>query len=159
MGTRGEGKHFSSPNTAITAYEYGVVSLRAKIKVLTTNTHKYKKLGEGFFNTTVGKLLFNSILPNDFSLCERRDESEKHFQFVDELIMHYGVDQTPAILDKIKSFGFKYSTFSGTTWGLDNVKVPVEKAKIVEEGRKLEGKIIAEWNEGLLSEEERYQNY
>ena len=46
---------------------------------------------------------------------------------VDELIMHYGVDDTPSILDKIKDFGFKYSTFSGTTWGLDNVKIPKEK--------------------------------
>ena len=76
---------------------------------------------------------------------------------VDELIMHYGVDNTPPILDKIKSFGFKYSTFSGTTWGLDNIKVPVEKTKIVEDGRKLEEKIISEWKDGLLSEEERYQ--
>ena len=46
--------------------------------------------------------------------------------------MHYGVDETPKILDKIKEFGFKYSTLSGTTWGLDNVKVPVEKPAIIE---------------------------
>jgi len=156
-GEKGEGKHFSSPNTAITAYEYGVVSLRAKIKVLSTDSHKYKKFGGEFFDTTVGKLLFNSVLPNDFSYVSDEMNQKRLSSLVDELIMHYGVDETPPILDKIKSFGFKYSTFSGTTWGLDNVKVPPEKTKIIENGRKLEEKIISEWNDGLLSEEERYQ--
>ncbi|MFA5792183.1 MAG: DNA-directed RNA polymerase subunit beta' [Candidatus Paceibacterota bacterium] len=156
-GELGEGKYFSSPNTAITAYEYGVVSLRAKIKVLATNNHKYNKFNGEIFNTSVGKLLFNSILPNDFSYVSDEMTQKRLSSLVDELIMHYGVDDTPPILDKIKSFGFKYSTFSGTTWGLDNVKVPLEKTKIVGEGRKLEEKIVSEWNEGLLSEEERYQ--
>ncbi|OIO29269.1 DNA-directed RNA polymerase subunit beta' [Candidatus Nomurabacteria bacterium CG_4_10_14_0_2_um_filter_30_12] len=156
-GEKGEGKHFSSPNTAITAYEHGVVSLRAKIKVLSTNSHKYKKFGGEFFDTTVGKLLFNSVLPNDFSYVSEEMNQKRLSSLVDELIMHYGVDETPPILDKIKSFGFKYSTFSGTTWGLDNIKVPPEKIKIIEDGRKLEEKIISEWNDGLLSEDERYQ--
>ncbi len=157
LGELGEGKYFSSPNTAITAYEYGIISLRAKIKVLATNTHKYNKFDGGIFETSVGKLLFNSTLPNDFSYVSDEMTQKRLSSLVDELIMHYGVDKTPPILDKIKSFGFKYSTFSGTTWGLDNIKVPVEKAKIVEEGRKLEEKTVSEWNEGLLSEEERYQ--
>jgi DNA-directed RNA polymerase subunit beta' len=156
-GEPGEGKYFSSPNTAITAYEYGVVSLRAKIKVLATDNIKYKKFDGEFFDTSVGKLLFNSTLPSDFSYVSDEMTQKRLSSLVDELIVHYGVDETPPILDKIKSFGFKYSTFSGTTWGLDNVKVPEEKEKIIAEGRKLEEKIISEWNEGLLSEEERYQ--
>ncbi len=156
-GELGEGKYFSSPNTAITAYEYGIVSLRAKIKVLATDTHKYKKFGEGIFETSVGKLLFNSVLPNDFSYVGDEMNQKRLSSLVDELIMHYGVDETPPILDSIKSFGFKYSTVSGTTWGLDNIKVPVEKAAIIAEGRKLEEKAVEQWNEGLLSEDERYQ--
>jgi len=154
---KGEGKYFSSPNTAITAYEYGVVSLRAKIKVLATDNHKYKKFDEGFFDTSVGKLLFNSILPNNFSYVNDEMTQKRLSSLVDELIMHYGVDDTPPILDKIKNFGFKYSTFSGTTWGIDNIKVPIEKEEIIKESRKLEAKIVSEWREGLLSEEERYQ--
>ncbi len=156
-GEEGEGKYFSSPNTAITAYEYGIVSLRAKIKVLATDSHKYKKFNEGVFDTSVGKLLFNSILPNDFSYVSDEMNVKRLSSLVDELIMHYGVDKTPPILDKIKNFGFYYSTISGTTWGLDNIKVPKEKTKIVEEGKKQEEKIISEWSDGLLSEEERYQ--
>ncbi len=156
-GELGEGKYFSSPNTAITAYEYGIVSLRAKVKVLATDTPKYKKFGGQIFETTVGKLLFNSILPNDFSYVSDEMNQKRLSSMVDELIMHYGVDQTPPILDKIKAFGFKYSTVSGTTWGLNNIKVPEEKAKIIGEGRKLEEEVISQWSDGLLSEEERYQ--
>ncbi len=156
-GEKGEGKYFSSPNTAITAYGYGIVSLRAKIKVLATNSHKYSKFDEGIFETSVGKLLFNSILPEDFSYVSDEMGVKRLSSLVDELIVHYGVDETPPILDKIKNFGFHYSTISGTTWGLDNIQVPKEKTKIIEEGRKLEEQTIAEWNEGLLSEEERYQ--
>ncbi len=156
-GDIGEGKHFSNPNTAITAYEYGVVALRAKIKVLATDTPKYKKFDGGLFETSVGKLLFNSILPNDFSYVNDEMTQDRLSALVDELILHYGIDATPNILDKIKAFGFKYSTVSGTTWGLDNVKVPVEKTAIIKEGKKLEEQIISQWNDGLLSEEEKYQ--
>ncbi len=153
----GEGKYFSSPNAAVTAYEYGVVSLRAKIKVLATDTPKYKKYGEALFDTTVGKILFNSILPNDFSYVSEEMTQKRLSSLVDELIMHYGVDETPPILDKIKAFGFKYSTISGITWGLDNIRVPVEKPAIIASGKKLEEEVVSQWSEGLLSEEEKYQ--
>ena len=156
-GEVGEGKYFSSPNTAILAYEYGIITLRAKIKVLATDSSKYKKFDGGIFDTSVGKLLFNSILPNDFSYVNDEMTQSRLSSLLDELIVHSGVDNTPVILDKIKAFGFKYSTVSGTTWGLDNVKVPSEKKKIIGEGKKLEEDIISQWNEGLLSEEEKYQ--
>ncbi len=156
-GEPGEGKYFSSPNTAITACDYGVVSLRAKIKVLATDSHKYRKFDGGIFETSVGRLLFNSILPSDFSYINDEMTQDRLSALLDELIMHYGVDSTPSILDKIKAFGFKYSTVSGTTWGLDNVKVPLDKKKIIEAGKKLEEEIILQWQEGLLSEEEKYQ--
>jgi DNA-directed RNA polymerase subunit beta' len=76
---------------------------------------------------------------------------------LDELIVHSGVDNIPAILDKIKEFGFRYSTVSGTTWGLDNVSLSPEKPKIIAQGKKLEEDIKTQWSEGLLSEEEKYQ--
>ena len=156
-GEPGEGKYFSSPNTAITAYAYGVVSLRAKVKVLATDTDKYKKFKSDIFETSVGKLLFNSILPNDFSFVNDEMNQKRMSSLVDELIMSYGIDQTPAILDKIKEFGFRYSTVSGTTWGLNNVSVPKEKPQVISEGKKLEEQVMSEWKNGLLSLEERYQ--
>ena len=156
-GELGEGKYFSSPNTAISAYNYGIVSLRAKIKVLATEKAKYRKFDGGIFDTTVGKLLFNSILPTDFSYVSDEMTQDRLSRLLDELIIHSGVDNTPAILDKIKAFGFKYSTVSGTTWGLDNVSVSPDKPKIIAQGKKLEEEIISQWKEGLLSEEEKYQ--
>ena len=156
-GEEGEGKYFSNPNTAITACDYGIVSIRAKIKVLATDSHKYRKFDGEIFETSVGKLLFNSILPNDFSYVNDEMTQDRLSSLLDELIVHSGVENTPAILDKIKAFGFKYSTVSGTTWGLDNIKVPEEKKKIIEEGKKLEEDTVSQWSEGLLSLDERYQ--
>ena len=156
-GDKGEGKYFSSPNTAILAYEYGIISLRAKIKVLATDSHKYRKFDKEIFETSVGKLLFNSILPNDFFYISDEMTQKRLSMLLDELIVHSGVDNTPIILDKIKAFGFKYSTISGTTWGLDNVKVSIDKPEIIAQGKKLEEDIIMQWSEGLLSEEEKYQ--
>ncbi|MDP9249472.1 MAG: DNA-directed RNA polymerase subunit beta' [bacterium] len=156
-GEEGEGKYFSSPNTAITAHDYDVVTLRAKIKVLATDSHKYRKFDGGIFETTVGRLLFNSILPSDFAFVNEEMNQKRLSSLLDELIVHAGVDSTPPVLDKIKEFGFRYSTVSGTTWGLDNVRVAPEKPVIVERGKKQEEEIIAQWNDGLLSEEEKYQ--
>ena len=156
-GEIGEGKYFSNPNTAIMAYEFGVVSFRAKINVLATDTHKYRKFSGEIFETSVGRLLFNSILPADFAYVNEEMTQKRLSSLVDELILHYGVDATPPVLDKIKAFGFKYSTISGTTWGMDNVRVPVEKTEIIARGKKLEEQVISQWEDGLLSEEERYQ--
>ncbi len=156
-GEKGEGKVFSSPNTAITASDYGIISLRAKVKVLVTDAHKYKKFEGGIFETSVGKLLFNSILPNDFAYINDEMTHDRLSALLDELIIHCGVDETPAILDKIKAFGFKYSTVSGTTWGLDNVSLSPLKSEIVAQGKKAEEEIVDQWNDGLLSEEEKYQ--
>jgi DNA-directed RNA polymerase subunit beta' len=156
-GELGEGKYFSSPNVAITAHEFGVISLRAKIKVLATDSDKYKRYAGEMFETSVGRLLFNSILPNDFAFINDEMNQKRLSSLVDELIAIYGIDQTPAFLDKIKAFGFKYATVSGTTWGLDNVKVPEEKAQIVADGRKKEEEVVSQWKDGLLSENERYQ--
>jgi DNA-directed RNA polymerase subunit beta' len=75
---------------------------------------------------------------------------------VDEVIYTYGVDETPAVLDKIKEFGFKYSTKSGITWSMDNVVVPKEKAGIVAAARAEEAQVIEQYREGLLSEDEKY---
>jgi len=156
-GDPGEGRYFSRPNTAILAYEYGLISMRAKIKVLAKDNYKYRKFNGGIFDTSVGKLLFNSILPDDFSYVNDEMTQDRLSSLLDELIMHSGVEKTPEILDRIKAFGFKYSTISGTTWGLDNVSVSSEKPKIIAQGKKLEEEIISQWREGLLSEEEKYQ--
>ncbi len=156
-GEKGEGKYFGSPNQAMTAYDYDEISFRAKIQVLGTAKGKYKKFEGKLFETTVGRLFFNSILPEDFPFVNEEMTQKRLSALVDEFIMHYGIDETPKVLDKIKSFGYMYATKSGTTWGLDEVKVPKEKPAIIESARARTMEIQSQWNEGLLSEEEKYQ--
>jgi len=156
-GEKGEGNYFAGPNSAVMAYEYGELSLRAKIKVLGTDTARYNKFEGKLFETTVGRILFNSILPTDFPFINEEMNVKRLSSLVDELIMRYGIDATPPVLDKIKNFGYKYSTISGTTWGIDNVKVPVEKKEIVAKSKKAQEEVVSQWADGLLSEDEKYQ--
>lgn len=156
-GELGEGKMFSSPNQAITAYDFGVVSYRAKIHVLGTDTPKYAHFEGKPFETTVGRLLFNSILPSGFTYINEEMNQKRLSALIDEIIFNYGIDATPPVLDKIKAFGYRYATKSGVTWGIDNVTIPEGKPAIVKEGRKEEAEVVAQFNDGLLSEDERYQ--
>ncbi len=156
-GEKGEGKYFSSPNEAITANDFDAVSLRAKIMVLGTQKDKYTQFGGKPFETTVGRLYFNAVLPSDFPFMNEDMTGKKMAAVVDSLISKYGVDRVAPILDRVKDFGYKYATRSGTTWGIDNVIVPKEKPEIVAKYRKLEADIRSQFEDGLLSEDERYE--
>ena len=155
-GEKGEGKIFATPNAAITAYDFGVVGFRSKIKVMGTDTDKYKAYEGKPFETTVGRLLFNSILPNDFPFVNKEVTKKDLGNMVDDLITRYGIDGTPVVLDKIKAFGYRYVTKSGITWSLSDVKVPEEKGEIVKVARAKEAEIASQWQEGLLSSDEKY---
>ncbi len=156
-GQNGEGKYFASPNEAITASDFLAVAYRAKIWVLGTNKEKYEQFGNKPFETSVGRLLFNAMMPSDFPYINEEITSKKMVTIVDNLIVKYGVDRVAPMLDKIKSFGYKYATRSGTTWSIDNVIVPKEKKEIVARYRAMEDEVKSQFEEGLLSEEERYQ--
>ncbi|MEK7567279.1 MAG: DNA-directed RNA polymerase subunit beta' [Patescibacteria group bacterium] len=159
-GAKGEANIFSSPNEAILSYEFGLADLRAKVKVAITDTPKYRGVagvGESFFETSIGRLLFNSALPEDFSFINR-DVSKKDLgQVVGMLIAHYGREALPPILDKIKDFGFKYATISGVSWGMGDLIVPEEKNAIVAEARISEAEVDRQYNDGLLTDEDRYK--
>jgi len=157
VGEKGEGMAFSSPNQAITAFDLGMITFRAKIKVLGSEKAKYNTFGGKPFETTVGKLFFNSIFPDDFPYIDDEITIKRMSLLVDELIVHYGIDETPKFLDKIKDFGYKYATYSGVTWGIDNLKVPEGKKDIVKKFRKEEEVVRDQFAEGLLSENEQYQ--
>lgn len=156
-GEKGEGKFFATPNQAITAYDFGEISFRSKIKVLGTEKKKYEKFESKPFETSVGRLLFNSVLPEDFPYVNEEMTQKRLSALVDEIIFHYGIDGTPAVLDKIKNFGFTYAARSGVTWGIESVRIPEGKDEVVKEGRALEEEINSQWEEGLLSDEERYR--
>ena len=154
-GEKGEGRYYSNPNNAITAYDFGVVSLRAKISVLPTDTERYKKFEGKMFETTVGRLLFNGVLPKDYPYLNHEMSRKKMSELVDDLIDRYGIENLPPIMDKIKEFGFRYATLSGVTWGLGDVKIPAGKKAIIDKGRISVNEVLGQYREGLLSENER----
>jgi DNA-directed RNA polymerase subunit beta' len=155
-GEKGEGKIFSSPNSAITAYDFGIISFRSKIKVLPKDSPRYTQFDGKLFETTVGRLLFNSILPHDYPFINETVDRKKVSALVDDLIEKYGIENLPPIIDKIKAFGFKYSTVSGVTWGIDDVNVPEdEKKNIVLTAKEKVDTIMDYFSSGLVSKDER----
>jgi len=154
-GAKGEDKFFSSPNAAITAHDFGVIDLRAKVKVLSTDTPKYAQYEGKIFETTVGRLLFNSVLPSDHPFINDVVTQKTLFGVIIDLIDEKGIDSVPNIVDKMKRFGFEYATKSGTTWGIDDVVVPEQKKDIIARAREEEAKVYEFYNNGLISREER----
>jgi DNA-directed RNA polymerase subunit beta' len=155
-GEKGEGKIFASPNEAITAHDFGKVSYRAKVYVLPTDSQKYKAFEGKPFQTTVGRLLFNASLPSDYPFINKEIEKKSLSALFDDIIEKYGVENVAPIFDKVKEFGFTYVTKSGITWSMEDVQVHPLKEKTVEEGRKEVDSITDDYENGLLSEEERY---
>ncbi len=154
-GAKGEGKFFSSPNDAINAYDYGIVDFRAKIKVLATDTPKYKQYEGKLFETSVGRLLFNSVLPSDYDFINDVIVQKTLFNIIIDIIDDRGTDAVPPIVDRLKKFGFTYATQSGTTWGINEVVVPEKKPEIITKARNRELEVFAHFDEGLISRDER----
>ncbi|MDP3965240.1 MAG: DNA-directed RNA polymerase subunit beta', partial [bacterium] len=157
VGAKGEGKAFPSTNAAITAFDFGAVDLRAKIRVLPSENKKYAQFGGKVFETSIGRLLFNSVLPSDFPYINEEITNKRMGALVQSLVTHYKLDGIPAILDKIKAFGFKYATYAGITWSISDVVVPEIKESLVKEGREQVAKEQENFNNGLLTEDERYR--
>jgi len=154
---KGEGKIFADPNSAITAYDFNAVDFRAKIKVVGTPSSKYDVFKGQPFETSVGRLLFNSILPQDFEYINHEMTKKQLSKLIATIINRYGIDATPPVLDKIKNFGFKYVTHSGSSFGIVDARVPEGKPAIVAEGKREVAKVISAFNDGLITDEERYR--
>jgi DNA-directed RNA polymerase subunit beta' len=87
------------------------------------------------FETSVGRLLFNGVLPKDYPFINQEINRKKMQAIVNDLIDHYGIENIPAILDQVKEFGFKYATLSGVTWGIDDVVIPEGKKAVIDVAR------------------------
>jgi len=145
-GAKGEGKIFSSFQETLLAYESGDVDLRAKIKV-----YLEKKLIE----TTVGRIIFNSILPEDFPFQNEILDDKKLEEITWKIIEKYGIKKASPILDKMKELGYEYSTRSGLSLGMDDFIVPPGKEKILRVAEKEIEEVQDLYKKGLLSEEEK----
>jgi DNA-directed RNA polymerase subunit beta' len=155
VGEKGEGKYFERPNAAITAYDLGIVGFRTKIHVFPTEKEKYKQFEGKLFETTVGRLLFNSVLPGNYPFVNKEIDKKQMAKIIDDLIIEHGPNKIAPIMDKIKNFGFKYATYSGVTWGIDDIQIPEEKGAIVKVAKAKSLEAHDQFNEGLITDEER----
>ena len=158
-GEHGEGKAFESPSAAILAYNFDAVTMRAKIRVLAPENKKYAQYAGKVFETTVGRIRFNNILPDDYPFINKEIDNKMLGSTVDSLMSLYGVERVPPILDAIKTFGFKYATRSGTTWGINDIVIPEAKKEIVAKGKVHADLVSQQFNDGLLTEEERIRKH
>ena len=155
-GAHGEGKYFQSPNAAILAHEYKAIDLRAKVFVMpSTDKVKYAQFNGKAFETTVGRLLFNTVLPADYPFVNDAISKKVLTAIMNDCMITYGIDAVPGIVNKIKRFGFDYATKSGVSWSLDDVSVPEGKAKVITEARAKVHAVEEDYRNGLLSADEK----
>ena len=168
-GEIGEGRYFKSKNEAILAYENGGITLHTKIHVRRTGEFEGEEV-TGVIDTTLGKLLFNEIIPQDLRYVDRtvrenalKLEIDFHVgkkqlkPILDKCINTHGATKTAEVLDDVKAIGYKYSTRSAISVSISDMKVPDEKKDILEDAQKLVDQITKKFRRGLVSDEERYQ--
>ena len=133
---------FSSEEEVKLAYDNGYILIDTPIKL-------------GQINTTCGRILFNETTPDGFEFINEALTQKKLGKLVDRLINMYDPETVQISLDKIKEIGFKYATISGISIGMDDIVVPNEKQKFIEEAEKKIDLITKQYTEGLLTNDER----
>ena len=158
-GAKGEGKSFASFDDAVIAYELGMIDLRAKIKLLNNSwlasDAKKVKNEEPFIETSVGRIVFNQSLPEELLYINKVMDSSALKALVADSLDRLGEEKTVFLVDRVKSLGFKYATKSGLSWGMDDIKIPPSKGKLFKEGDKSIDELREQYEEGLLTENER----
>src|SRR6056297_2023196 len=149
---KGEGKKFGSPEEAKLAYEHDHVDLRAEIEIRTKKGNGEKS---EFIKTSVGRLKFNDILPDEYPFQNILTDSKTLEKIAGEIIEQYGNEIATETLDKLKNLGFEQSTLSGLTWGMTDLKVPKEKEEIIKEAENEVEQAEKYYEKGLLTESER----
>ncbi len=143
-------KIFSDSNDALLAYEYKKIKIQEKIKV------RISKEKNQLISTTVGRIIFNDVLPDKFPFINKIVTS-KDIKSITKDIIHLYKDfnKSAEVLDNIKKLGFYYSTLSGMSWGLTDLRVPKEKKEILAETSKKVEEITTQYEQGLLTREEK----
>ena len=169
-GNPGEGKFFKSVNEAILAYENKVITLQSRIKVRITKTMPDGTEMTGIVESTLGRFLFNEILPQDLGFVDRSIPGNELLLEVDFLVSKkqlkkilekvintHGATKTAEVLDAIKATGYKYSTRAAMTVSISDMTVPPQKPEMIQNAQNIVDKITKNYKRGLITEEERYK--
>lgn len=147
----GDGKVFSSAEEVALAYDLGIVDLHAKIKVQFTKGKK-KELIE----TTIGRVLFNEIFPEEMRFVNDIQDKKKLKELVARAYQVVGPEATAEVVDQIKNIGFKFATRSGLTIAIDDITVPDNKQEIVKGVEDKVAEVEKQYRRGLITEDEQY---
>ncbi len=169
-GAVGEGKVFKSVNEAILAYENGAITLHSKIFVRVTRTLENGEELTGVVNSTLGRFIFNEILPQDLGLTTRETtedalklEVDYHVgkkqlkKILEKVINTHGATKTAEVLDDIKAMGYKYSTRAAMTVSISDMTVPAKKKDILKDAEETVEAITNNYRRGFITDEERYK--
>ncbi len=168
-GDLGEGKFFKSKNEAILAYENKVITLHSKIKVRMKGTAPDGTEMTAIIESTLGRILFNEIIPQDLGIVDRTipgNELALEIDYLvgkkqlkgilDRLFNTHGATKTAEVLDDIKSIGYKYSTRAALTVSISEMTVPAAKKEILKDAQDTVDLILDKFKNGYITEEERY---
>ena len=166
----GEGKMFKSINEAILAYENNALTLHSRIKVYVEKQMPDGTIKSGIVESTLGRFIFNEILPQDLGFVDRsipenelKLEVDFHVgkkglkQILEKVINTHGSTKTAEVLDYIKAMGYKYSTRASMTVSISDMTVPAKKPQMLAEAEATVEKIMKNFRRGLITEEERYK--
>ena len=169
-GAAGEGKIFKSVNEAILAYENQAITLHSKIKVRVTKTMPGGEEITGIVESTLGRFIFNEIIPQDLGFVDREKEENKLLleidfhvgkkqlkQILEKVINTHGATATAEVLDAVKAIGYKYSTRAAMTVSISDMTVPPQKPQMIQQAQDTVDRITKNYKRGLITEEERYK--
>ena len=169
-GAKGEGKAFKSVNEAILAYENEAITLHSRIKVRVSKVMPDGEEVSGTIESTLGRFIFNEIIPQDLGFVDREVEENKLLlevdfhvgkkqlkQILEKVINTHGSTATAEVLDAVKAIGYKYSTRAAMTVSISDMTVPPQKPEMIQQAQDTVDKITKNFKRGLITEEERYK--
>jgi len=152
---KGEGLVFYSPEEAIIAFNEKKVDLHAIVKVQIPVVHN----GETTFKiieTSVGRIIFNEMVPGELGFINELLTKKSLRDIISRVLGKSGTARTAQFLDDIKDLGFEMAFRGGLSFNLDDVIIPTDKERFVNEGYELVDEVYANYNAGFITNNERY---
>ena len=169
-GVKGEGMIFKSFNEALLAYENAAVTLHSRVKVRVSKKMPDGTVKTGTVESTVGRFMFNEIIPQDLGFVDREVEGNELLlevdfhvgkkqlkQILEKVINTHGATATAEVLDHVKAMGYKLSTRAAMTVSISDMTVPPQKPEMIKNAQDTVDKITKNFKRGLITEEERYK--
>jgi DNA-directed RNA polymerase subunit beta' len=157
---RGQGRAFSNLDEVEMAYQLNQVEVHSPIRVQVDTWYdeagmRQEAAERRVIETTVGRVLFNRVLPPELQFVNRVLDKGSMQQLVGEVYHLLREDGTPAVVDAIKDIGFQYATRSGTTIAVSDITVPAEKTEIINRTLEESESVSRDYMRGLLTEQEQ----